>query len=58
MNVAALAVAVGLGARLFPQTQRPFVRPNPPFAAFRWSALKWAAIMARVFRDARVPEIL
>jgi hypothetical protein len=38
--------------------QRPFVRSNPPFAAFRWSALKSIAIMARVFEAARVPEIL
>lgn len=43
--------------RLFVPTNRPFVRSNPSFAAFRWSALTWATIIARVFRDARVVAI-
>jgi len=37
--------------------QPAFVRPNPPFVAFRLSAVRRAAIMARMLRDARVPEV-
>lgn len=43
---------------LFRQMQPPFVRPNPPFIAFRLSALRRAAIMARMLRNARVREVL
>ena len=52
-----LPPANSLGLSLFAPANRPFVRPNPAFAAFWWSALKWATIIARVFRDARVVEI-
>jgi hypothetical protein len=40
------------------QMQPPFVRPNPSFVAFRLFALRRAAIMARMLRDARDPEAL
>ena len=43
---------------LFRQMQPPLVQPNPPFVAFRVDALRQAAIMARMLRDARVSEVL
>ena len=43
---------------LFPQMQPPLVRPNPPFVAFRVSALRRAAIMARMLRDASRSSLL
>jgi hypothetical protein len=39
---------------LFRQMQPPFVRLHPPFVAFPRSALRRAAILARMVRDARV----
>ena len=43
---------------LFPQMQPPLVRPNPPFVAFRVSALSRASIMARMLRDASRSSLL
>lgn len=43
--------------RVVRQLQPPFVRRNPPLGAFQCFALRRAAIMARMLRDARVPEV-